>query len=554
MAGYALGIDFGTASGRAVLVDIQNGRVISTSTVTYKHGVLDEVMPDGTKLPKNWALQYPGDYLEVLKQAVPDAISKGQVSVEDVIAIGIDFTSCTVIAVDQNNEPLCENPMWKSNPHSWVKLWKHHGAFKEAAQLTEVAIRENADFISRYGQSISSEWMLPKVYQVLNEAPDLYESTDVFMEAGDWIVRKLTGNLIRSANTTGYKSFWSKDMGYPDDEFLEKADSRLRGIFDNKLRGEIRKPGDKAGYLTAEMAAAMGLKEGIPVAVNMIDAHAGVSAVGAVQEGDFVMTIGTSTCHMLVAADMRQVPGICGVVDEGIIPGTVNYETGQAAVGDAFEWLITNLCPEYIKVDAENRNISIHQLLEEKAVLLKPGQSGLVALDWWNGNRSMIGNMDLTGCITGLQLQTKVEEIYRALIESTAFGVKKITETYKEYGLPVQRIFACGGITQKNQMMMQIYADILDMKIIVPKGDQLVASGAAIYGAAAAGKEHGGWDSIDEAVSHMAAGDIDIYEPNPANVSIYKQIYQHYQKLHDLLGVEFASIMTSMKDLSRNVK
>lgn len=546
---YTIGIDFGTESGRVLLVDIENGNEMATHVTPYRHGVLSNRLPDGCKLEKDWALQHPGDYLDVLYTSVPEVIRISGVDANDVIGIGIDFTSCTILPVDKKGNPLCFDEKWKRDPHSWVKLWKHHAAQKEADDITRIAQATNQPFLQRYGGKISSEWMFPKILQVLRESPEIYEETDLFMEAGDWITFRLTNELVRSSNMSGYKAFWDKKDGYPDPAFLAAIDERLLDILDTKMRGEVLPIAGRSGGLTEGMAKKMGLKSGTAVSVSIIDAHAGVPAVGAVHPGQFVMTMGTSTCHMLISEKKQTVEGICGVVEDGIIPGSFSYETGQVAVGDSFAWYIEQTAPEYVKKEAEQEGVNLHSLLEKKASCLRPGQSGLVALDWWNGNRTVLVDANLSGVIAGITLSTKPEEIYRALLESTAFGTRIIFETFENNGIEINDLFACGGLPQKNKLLMQIYADILNREIKIADGEQVVALGAAIYAATAAGRINGGYDSIEEASSKMAKVKEDTFIPVKENVIIYQQLYAYYLELHDFFGRDHISIMHGLKKL-----
>jgi L-ribulokinase len=545
---YVIGVDYGTESGRVLLVDVATGEEIATHVIPYKHGVLDEALPNGRRLEPDWALQYPGDYLEVLYQSVPAVIRMAGVNSKDVIGIGIDFTSSTVLPLDKNGNPLCMDPKWENNPHSWVKLWKHHAAQEEADDVTRLAEERNESFLSRYGGKISSEWMFPKILQILREAPEVFEATDIFMEAGDWLTYKLTNSLIRSSNTCGYKALWSKREGYPETAFFRALDNRLENILETKMRGSVLSIGGKAGELTEEMARELGLLPGIAVAVGIIDAHAGVPAVGAVHPGQLVMTMGTSTCHMLISDKSKEIEGICGMVEDGIIPGYYSYETGQVAVGDSFAWYVEQAVPRYVKQQAGEAGIGVHQFLEEKASTYKPGQSGLVALDWWNGNRSVLVNANLSGLIAGLTLTTKPEELYRTLLESTAFGTRRIIENFTEAGVEVGEIFACGGLPQKNKLLMQIYADVTNREIKIPDSNQTVALGAAMYAAVAAGKESGGYDTIVEAAERMAKVKEETFVPIPEHVQIYDELYKIYLELHNYFGRK-SQIMHDLKKM-----
>ncbi|MCK6258853.1 ribulokinase [Fictibacillus sp. KIGAM418] len=546
---YVIGIDYGTESGRVLLVEAASGEEIATNVTAYRHGVMDEELPGGTALEADWALQHPGDYFDVLRESVPAVLQQAKVSAEDVIGLGIDFTSSTIMPLTEEGEPLCLQPDWEGNPHSWVKLWKHHAAQSEADELTKLAEERNEGFLKRYGGKASSEWMFPKILQILREAPDVFEETDLFMEAGDWVTSQLAGNMVRSSNTCGYKAFWNKEEGYPSAEFFSTLDMRLENILDTKMRGPVLSIGEKAGELTEEMARLIGLEPGIAVAVGIIDAHAGVPAVGAVNPGQLVMAMGTSTCHMLISDVEEPIKGVCGIVEDGIIPGCISYETGQVAVGDSFAWYVDQAVPDYVKKEAADAGMNVHQLLEKKAAACRPGQSGLVALDWWNGNRSVLVDAHLSGAIVGLTLATKPEEIYRALLESTAFGTKKIIESFVDAGVAVDEIFAVGGLPERNHLLMQIYADVTNREIKIANSRQTTALGAAMYAAVAAGREAGGYDSIFEAADKMARVKEETFKPIPENVRLYEELYRYYLELHDFFGQEKRALMHGLKRL-----
>ena len=548
MERYALGLDFGTLDGRAVLVDVKTGEELATAVYFYPDGVIDEVLPDSkTKLGPDWALQNPADYLAALEHVIPDVLKKSGVTSEEIIGIGVDFTSCTILPIDKEGTPLCMKDKWKSNPHSWVKLWKHHAAEPYANRLKDIALKRQEKFIHRYGDKISSEWMLPKIWQVLEEAPEIYEATDRFIEAGDWLVLQLTGKERRSSCNAGYKAIWDKKEGYPSPEFFAALHPRLKNVVGEKLSTDIYPTGSKAGGLTLQMAQLTGLKENTPVAVEIIDAHSAVPATTVTQPGKMVLIMGTSTCHMLLSKEQKLIPGIPGVVEDGILPGYFGYEAGQAAVGDIFDWFISNCIPANYEREAKERGLNIYRLLEEKASKLKPGENGLIALDWWNGNRSILNNTDLSGLLIGLTLNTKPEEIYRALIESTAFGTRMIIETFVNNGLPIDELYACGGMPHKDKMLMQIYADVTGREIKVASSRQASALGAAMFGAIAAGSEAGGYDSIEDAVTHMASLEKKTYIPIPENVEVYNQLFSEYRRLHDYFGRGDNQVMERLK-------
>ncbi|CAN2249622.1 ribulokinase [Bacillus vallismortis] len=536
---YTIGVDFGTLSGRAVLVHVETGEELAAAVKEYRHAVIDTVLPKtGHKLPRDWALQDPADYLEVLETTIPALLEQTGVEPKDIIGIGIDFTACTILPVDRTGQPLCMLPEYEEEPHSYVKLWKHHAAQKHADRLNQIAEEEGEAFLQRYGGKISSEWMIPKVMQIAEEAPHIYEAADRIIEAADWIVYQLCGSLKRSNCTAGYKAIWSEKAGYPSDEFLGKLNPLMKTITNDKLAGSIHSVGERAGGLTEKMAQLTGLLPGTAVAVGNVDAHVSVPAVGITEPGKMLMIMGTSTCHVLLGEDVHIVPGMCGVVDNGILPGYAGYEAGQSCVGDHFDWFVKTCVPQAYREEAEEKNIGIHELLSEKANLQAPGESGLLALDWWNGNRSTLVDADLTGMLLGMTLLTKPEEIYRALVEATAYGTRMIIETFKESGVPIEELYAAGGIAEKNPFVMQIYADVTNMDIKISGSPQAPALGSAIFGALAAGKENGGYDDIKAAAAHMGKMKDISYTPNAENAAVYEKLYAEYKELVHYFGKE----------------
>ncbi|MFY9177370.1 MAG: ribulokinase [Caldicoprobacterales bacterium] len=549
---FTIGVDFGTQSGRAVLVEVGTGKEVATAVGEYPHGVMDEYLPDGvTPLDHDWALQHPQDYLDVLSETIPEVLKESGIACEDVIGIGIDFTACTLLPIDEKGVPLCLYDEYRSSPHAYVKLWKHHAAQEEANKLNEIAMERGEEFLDLYGGKISSEWLFPKIWQTLNEAPDIYEKAEKFIEAADWVVMQLTGQEKRNSCTAGYKAMWHKQKGYPGNDFFKALDPRLENVVDEKLSRNIYPIGTKAGEITQSAARLTGLKPGTAVAVGNIDAHVAMPAVGIVDEGKMLMIIGTSTCHMVLGREEKKVPGICGVVEDGIIPGYFGYEAGQCCVGDHFDWFIKNYVPGGYYREAEKKGIGIHDLLSEKAQKLAVGQSGLIALDWWNGNRSVLVDADLTGLIIGCTLLTKPEEIYRALIEATAYGTRMIIDTFEESGVPVKEIYAAGGIAHKNPFLMQIYSDVTNREIRISASTQAAALGSAMFGAVAAGKERGGYDSIVDAAREMARLKDVVYRPVQENVEVYNKLYSEYKILHDYFGRGTNDVMKRLKVIKR---
>lgn len=551
---YAIGVDFGTESGRALLVDVSSGKEIATAVHRYTNGVIDEKLPGmDVRLPPDWALQDPNDYLEVFKQAIPAVLKESRVSNEDIIGLGVDFTACTLLPVRKDGTPLCFLPKWRSNPHAWVKLWKHHAAQLEANKMNRIAGEMGVDFLSRYGKKISSEWFFPKVWQILDEAPDIYAAADRVVEAADWVIWQLIGVETRNNTSAGYKALWSKGAGFPPKEFFKALDPRLENVVEEKMSLKVDTIGGKAGGLTRQAALWTGLKPGTAVAVANVDAHVAVPASTVVEAGRMVIIMGTSNCHMVLSKNENVVPGICGYVDEGILPGLIGYEAGQSCVGDHFAWFVENCVPASYQEEAKARGIDVHQLLEEKASKLRPGESGLLALDWWNGNRSVLVDVDLTGLLLGQTLATKPEEIYRALIEATAYGTRVIIETFEKYGVPVNEIVATGGLPDRNHLLMQIYADVSGREVNVASSHQTPALGSAMFGAVAAGTATGGYDSIYAASQKMAHLRKDHYVPIQAHKTVYERLYKEYLLLHDYFGRGENDVMKRIKALKAEV-
>ena len=551
MSTYAIGVDFGTESGRALLVDVADGREVATAIHPYANGVIDEQLPDShVRLEPDWALQDPNDYLEVFKHAIPAVLQQSQVDPADVIGIGIDFTACTMLPTTADGTPLCFLPELRNQPHAWVKLWKHHAAQDEANRLNEIARAQGyGSLIDRYGGKISSEWFFPKAWQILNEAPEIYATAGRLIEAADWVVWQLTGIESRNECTAGYKAMWSQRDGFPPNDFFKALDPRMEHIVDEKMSRTLIPLGANAGGLSEQAAAWTGLKAGTPVATANVDAHVAVPASTVTETGRMVIIMGTSNCHMVTGDHEREVPGICGVVQNGIIPGFAGYEAGQSCVGDSFAWFIEHGVPAAYERAAQEQGLSIHQYLEAQASRLRVGESGLLALDWWNGNRTILVDVDLTGIIIGMTLATKPEEIYRALIESTAYGTRTIIDNFEANGVPISEVVATGGLPERNKLLMQIYADVTGRPIRRSATAQGGALGSAMHAAVAAGKAAGGYDSITEASQHMARLHTESYTPIPENQAIYEQLYREYATLHDYFGRGTNDVMKRLKKL-----
>lgn len=540
---YSLGIDFGTGSGRVLVVNIDTGHIASMSVVKYKNGTIANQLYH-QPIPSTFALQNASDYMDVLKFGIPDALQKAGINSDQIVGLGVDFTSSTVVVTDENFDPLSEQDKFKHHPHAYVKLWKHHGAAKEADHIYSVAKQHDEKWLANYGLNVSSEWMIPKVMELVNDAPDILNETAYIMEAGDWIVSKLVNENVRSNCGRGFKTFWNEEDGFYDD-FYEKIDPQLPTVIKEKLEGRLVKIGEKAGNLSQEMSKLIGLPAGLPISTAIIDAHSALLGVGSEKQNEFTMVMGTSTCHLMLHQEQKEVKGISGSVKDAIIPGLYAYEAGQSAVGDLFEHAV-NLVPAKYEEEAAQRGVSVHQLLEEKAAHKRVGESGLVALDWHNGNRSLLSNSHLRGMIIGKTLYTKIEDIYRAYMEATAFGTKMIMNSYEDSGLEVDTVFACGGLPQKNALLMQIYADILNKPVHVSATDYASGIGAAILGAVA-GQAH---PTIEKAVDQMKQPFLKTVEPIKENVETYKELFSIYKEIHDHYGIHQQQTMMKLHDLA----
>ncbi len=554
---YAIGVDFGTETGRAVLVDVSDGREVATAIYPYSHGVIDEKLPipgEEIRLEPDWALQDPQDYIRTFQSTIPSVLAQSKVRPEDVIGVGIDFTACTMLPVKRDGTPLCELAGFRAQPHAWVKLWKHHAAQPEADRINETASRLGQKWLDRYGGKISSEWFFSKVLQIIDEAPEIYAAADRLLEAADWVVWQLTGVETRNSCTAGYKAIWSKREGFPDKSYFRALDPRMENVVDEKMSRDIRPIGGRAGGLTEQAAAWTGLRAGTAVAIANVDAHVAVPAATVTETGRMVMIMGTSICHMVLGDSEHVVPGMCGYVEDGIIPGLFGYEAGQSCVGDHFAWFVENCVPAGYEAEAQKRGMDIHQFLEEKAARLKPGESGLLALDWWNGNRSVLVDVDLTGLLLGATLATKPEEIYRALIEATAFGTRVIIDTFQQNNVPIRELVACGGLPEKSKLVMQIYADVTGREIKITASKQTPALGSAMFGAVAAGKSAGGYDSIYDAAKSMAHLKQETFKPIPGNQGVYEELFAEYLRLHDYFGRGGNDVMKNLKEIKAEVK
>ncbi len=525
----AIGLDFGTESVRALVVDL-NGNELGEASDSFAHGQIIESLPGtGERLPPDFALQHPADWIDSAVAAVQGAIAAAGIGGDQIVGVGVDFTSCTMLPALADGTPLCQDERFAGEKYAWPKLWKHHGAKEQTDRINEVARERDEPFMARYGGVIGLEWFFPKVLETLEQAEAVYDATDVWLEAGDWFVWQLVGGdaseLPRSTCQAGYKGMWSANDGYPSSEYLAAVNPKLANVVSEKMPGRLCPPGSCVGGLVPTLADRMGLAAGTPVSAAIIDAHAGVPGVGAAEAGVLVMVMGTSSCHMLNASEEKEVPGVAGIVKDGILPGFYGYETGQAAVGDAFDW-VRRLTGQ-----------DDFDALTEAAALLPPGSEGVACIDWFNGCRTPLMDGRLSGQFTGLTMNHRAGHLYRAALEASAYGFRWIVDLLREQGVPVTRFVASGGLPHHNPLLVQIYADVIGETIEVHPSKQGPALGAAILGALAAG-EDAGFHSVEEAVRCMtaASGETLRVEPKVQAVKRYASLYEQYRQEADRLS------------------
>jgi L-ribulokinase len=541
----SIAIDYGTLSGRVLVLDLETGAELAGADIPYAHGAIEDMLPDsGERLASDWALQHPLDYVDVVERGIPQALSRAGVDAARVIGIGVDFTSCTVLPTSADGTPLCVQAQWARHPHAWPKLWKHHAAQAHADRLTDLAHERGEPFLARYGGRISSEWYFPKLLQIYEEDRDVYDAADTFVEATDWIVWQLTGTLRRCSCAASYKAFWSPDDGLPSAAYFDAGSTGFSRAV-QKLGSDFAPLGTCAGMLRSDLAERLGLRSDVAVAVGNVDSFVSVPGAGVVRPGTFVTVVGTSICDMVLHPEEILLPGITGVVRDGILPGLYGYESGQPAVGDMLGWYVGTL------LGAEDGARSqTYAELEQAASALEPGGTGLIALNWWNGNRSILADADLSGVIAGLTLSTTVAEIYRALLESIAFAARRIIDNFTEHGLTIDQVVACGGIAEKSPALMQLFADISGRPVHVPASTQIPARGAAMFGAVAAGTSglhSSGFSDIAAAVERLRPATAHSYAPDAAATSVYDRVNEVYRGLHDTLGRDHVEWLHALK-------
>ncbi len=541
-----IGVDFGTLSGRAVVVRVSDGAELGSAVHEYASAVIDDVLPaSGAKLPPDWALQDPDDYLEVLRRAVPGALQAAGVSPDQVVGIGTDFTASTPMPVLADGTPLCTLDEYRERPHAYVKLWKHHAAQSHADRITGLAAERGEWWLPRYGGRISSEWEFAKALQLLEEDPEIYARTERWIEAADWIIWQLCGEETRNICTAGYKAI-HQDEGYPSRDYLAALNPGFAGFVAEKLEHPLSQLGERAGSLTRQASEWTTLPEGIAVAVGNVDAHVTSPAAKAIAPGQMLAVMGTSTCHVMNGDHLAEVPGMCGVVHDGIVPGLYGYEAGQSGVGDIFGWYVEQQVPPAYHDAARERGVGLHDHLSELASRQRIGEHGLVALDWHNGNRSVLVDHELSGTVVGLTLATRPEDVYRALFEATAFGTRTIIEAFEGAGLPVEELVIAGGLL-KNPFLMQMYADVTRRELSLIESDQGPALGSAMHAAVAAGA----YPDIEAATAAMGKVRRAAYTPDPAASEAYDALYAEYATLHDYFGRGANDVMHRLRRIRR---
>jgi L-ribulokinase len=550
---YTIGLDFGTNSVRCLIVDVSNGEELGNSIYAYESGEQGVILDAADHL---LARQNPADYLKGIEVSIQGALSEaGQTNkafdAGRIIGIGVDTTGSTPLPVDQNGRALSDHAAFKDNPNAYAWLWKDHTAHAEAAEITDLARREHPEYLAKCGGTYSSEWFFSKILHCLRTDPAVFDAAYAWMECADYVPAALSGSLPNgqfkaSRCAAGHKAMFNDAWGgLPSRDFLAKLHPKLAELRD-RLYHTTYTAGIPVGELTPAWAQRLGLTPGIPVAVGAFDAHLGAIGAG-VAPGKLVKIIGTSTCDIIVwpnTENLPDIPGLCGIVDGSVLPGYFGLEAGQSAVGDIFNWFVNYIQPG-------GPESGSHVALTAKALRLKPGQSGLLALDWNNGNRTILVDQRLTGLIVGQTLHTKPEEIYRALIEATAFGALTIINRFEEYGVKIAEVINCGGIAEKNPFIMQIYADVIGREMLISRSSQTCSLGAAIAAAVAAGKANGGYESFADAQSAMCGVKDISYKPIPENHHVYRQLYPLYLQLHDAFGLKTRSgtLANVMKEL-----
>lgn len=534
---YVMGIDCGSLSARVVISRISDGVIVSSCAGEYPHGILSGQLPDGTGLPEGMFLYMAEDYIELLPRIIGEAMGQSGITPEQIVGVGVDATSCTIVPCTENGTPLSLLPENRKNPNAYIKSWKYHDVQEQADRIEETARACEEQILENYGGTISCEFMLPKVMKIYEEDPEIFRETIYYVDLCDWLTWKMTGTLTRSSNAAGFKNLWSREKGYPSEEFLDGLYEGFGRQYAQKVySGKIYMPGECCGRVNAEGVRWLGLQAETAVSAGMMDGHASAVSLGLGKSGEMGIIIGTSNGIPFISKKLSRMKGVLGVVKDGIIPGFYGYAAGQIATGDMLSWFVKNQVPAEYLQEAEEKNCSIHALLCEKAGACGPEHNSLTVLDWWNGNRSILCNQQLTGIIQGLTLETKPEEIYCGMLQGIACGTRIILEHSHKNGVEISDIYACGGIPSKNPFFMQQYANILNRDIQVASEANSSALGSAICAAAAVGTEKGGYESLQHAMEQMRIRNVTTYRPQKEYTEQYERIYQRYHELYILLG------------------
>ena len=551
---FTIGIEFGNEIVTALLVNVSNGKCVNSADYQYTHGIITETLPESNiELAPGWALHHPRDYITALKRIVPKLLKGNPIDASQVIGIGVTFADSTLIPVTADGTPLALLDEYKNDPNAWPKIGRHTAAKDKADRITELAAERFETFLDRYGGRINAEWFFPKVWETYDESSSIYNAADRLIEGCDWITWQLTGVESRSITAAGYKALWSQAEGFPLETFFSSLDPGLANVVDEKMSRDIAPLGQKVGELSEEAAHWLRLEPGIPVATGMMNNHAAVPAAGVVEPGNMTIHLGTRFIHMVLSKKEDRVPGMVGMVRDAIIPGYIGYEAGQASGGDQFAWFMQNAVPEEYMKEARKRKVSIFEFMEEKAAALEPAESGLIALDWWNGNRSILVDDNLSGLILGYNLKTKPEDIYLALLEASAYGTRKIIETFIASGVPINEIIVAGGAPMQNKLLLKILADVTGMEIKVADCPHASAMGAAMYAAVAAGEENGGYATIQDASVNMAHLMKRSFLPNNNDKKTYNRLYSEYTLLHDYFGYGHNDAMKRLNNLRSTI-
>ncbi len=539
MKHHVIGIDFGTLSARALLLDAVTGEELASALFPYPHGVLDTALPCGRALEPSSAYQDPTDYLAALRTLIPEVCARGGVKAEEIAGLGVDFTTCTMLPIRKDGTPLCTEAAFASDPHAWVKLWKHHASSAQAERISALAREKQEPFFAFYGGKTSAEWMLPKILETLEKAPAVFDAADRFIEAGDWISLMLTGKETHAPAFAHLKASIVPGRPLPSREFLSSLHPHLADLYAGKLSPVLAEIGQIAGRLNERGASITALPVGTPLSLPILDAGAAMPALGITEEGEMLVILGTSGVLMMNHKECKEIPGICGCLGKGILPDLYTYEAGVSAIGDIFDWYLRTCLPSSEKEAAEKAGISVHAHLRAQCENMAPGESGLLALDWFNGDRCVLNDAAVSGTLLGMTLGTRPAEIYRALIEATAFGMRRAATSFAQAGMKAKRLCAAGGIARKDPMLMQIYADVFGQELVVSETKEAGARGAAIYASHAAGL----YPSLASAICALASRQHASYKPIPAHVEAYERLYALYCALQDEQGRNAESVM-----------